>query len=115
MPALPEDETDDDLDFTYRGRIAKERNVFMQEFQKFKQEQQWGAFMMTAGAMLFFLGAYTLIVPLYKVLCERWGFSTKTSEQEYVFKPEEMNVHRKWIVHFKSGVDDDLPWKFMPQ
>ena len=46
---------------------------------------------------------------------ERWGFSTKTTHQDYQFNPEKMNVHKKWRIHFESGVEDDLPWKFKPQ
>ncbi len=91
---------DDELEHTYRGQIVNERRAFHDEYQEFKNEQKWGSFGIFMGVMFFFMGAYSLIVPLYKILCERWGFATKTNHQEYKFDPERMQIHKKWRIHF---------------
>lgn len=65
---------------------------------------------MLSGISLFLLGAFTLIIPLYKILCEKWGFSIKTTHKDYSVKKEDINVHKKWVVNFKSRVDPDLDW-----
>jgi len=106
---------EDHLETTYRGQIVKERRAFLTEYRLFKEEQQWGSFMIFSGMSLLFLGTCSLIVPLYKILCEKWGFSTKTSHQDYQVNEEDMLIHKKWHVHFNAKVDDDLAWLFKPE
>ncbi len=115
-PMVPEEDHEDELESTRRGQIVKERRHFLQEFEQFREEQKWGAKHFFLGLMLFFTGAYSLIVPFYKILCERWGFSTKTEHQDYrPDDPENQMMHRKWRIHFQARVDPDLPWRFEPQ
>lgn len=75
----------------------------------------WGSFGIFAGISIFFIGACSLIVPLYKILCEKWGFSIKTSHIDYQVDKKDLNIHKKWTVTFRSRIDPDLPWKFEPQ
>lgn len=70
---------------------------------------------MFAGISVFFVGLCSLIVPLYKILCERWGFSIKTSHVDYQVDAKDLNVHKKWTVHFKARMDPDMDWRFEPQ
>ena len=63
---------------------------------------------------MLFLGCCSLIVPLYKILCEKWGFSTKTTHQEFKVDESKLLVHKKWHVHFNARVDEELPWLFEP-
>lgn len=88
------------MDHLYRGSIVKEREAFVEEYEHFKTEQRYGARSIFLGILIFFVGAYSLMIPLYKVICEGFGYSTKTSHQEYSFDPNKVDVHRKWRVHF---------------
>ena len=39
--------------------------------------------MMVTGIWLFVLGTWSLMVPLYKVVWEKFGFSTKSHKSDY--------------------------------
>ena len=78
LPKVMDEDVDNELETTERGRIVGERRSYLEEYERFKEEQQWGTWGTFIGISLFILGSYTLIIPLYKVICERMGFSTKT-------------------------------------
>lgn len=117
MPKAIVKEVDEDaeLEKTERGRIVRERRVFIQEFDHYMWEQKWGAFYGITGIMLFILGSWMLMVPLYKIICERWGFSIKTQHTDYKEMQDPKEIFRKYRVHFQGVVEDDLPWTFEPQ
>ena len=54
------------------------------------------------------------MVPLYKLVWERFGFDVKKSQTKYTFTEREGDVFRKWFIKFKGIVEDDLPWRFEP-
>lgn len=114
LPEVKVEEIDEDaeLEKTERGRIVRERRIFLQEWQEYVEEQRWGAYYLVAGICLFVLGSWTLMVPLYKLICEKWGFSLKTHKVDYQEMQDQKDIFRKYRVHFKGQVEDDLAWNF---
>jgi cytochrome c oxidase assembly protein subunit 11 len=108
------EEVDEDLELekTERGQIVRERRIFLKEYDQFVEEQRWGSFMIITGITLFVVGSWTLMVPLYKLVCERYGFSPKTHKTDYNVETNSHDTLRKWRVHFNGAVEDDLPWNF---
>lgn len=70
LPQVHVDEIDEDkeLEKTERGRIVRERRVFLKEYDRFVEEQKWGSYMIVTGITLFVVGSWSLIVPLYKLV-----------------------------------------------
>ena len=84
----------------------------MREFDQHMYEQKWGAFYIVSGIALFVLGTWTLMVPLYKLVCEKWGYSIKTTHSDYQEIQDTKDVFRKYRVHFGGQINDNLPWTF---
>jgi hypothetical protein len=114
LPEVQVEEVDEDaeLEKTERGRIVRERRIFMQEFHQYTSEQKWGSFLLVSGIALFVLGTWTLMVPLYKIICEKYGFTLKTSAVDYKEMQDQKDTFRKYRVHFKGQVMDQLEWCF---
>ncbi|CAI2369623.1 unnamed protein product [Moneuplotes crassus] len=117
IPKAIVEEIDEDLELekTERGQIVRERRIFLKEYDHHMHEQKWGAFYGISGICLFLLGTWSLIVPLYKLICERWGYSVKTQHTDYQEMQDKNDVFRKYRVHFEGVIEDDLPWNFEPE
>ena len=94
---------------------VRERRQTVQVYEIFKEKAQWGEFYRVYGLALFLLGAYFLTVPFYNVVCQTFGFTMSQSHKDYSFRPEEVNVYRKYKVCFIGNAEDQIPWEFQPE
>lgn len=66
-----------------------------------------------AGLLLFIFGACYLMVPLYKLFCQKVGLEGDTTKKDYS-RLSQLNKMRKFRVRFEAEVDPELAWEFAP-
>ena len=63
----------------------------------------------------FMIGVMSLWVVLYKTICEKYGYSVKSTHNNYKFAGKNINLTKKYTIKFISEVDVELPWEFYTQ
>lgn len=97
-----------------------------QKFESFEEKKAYEKRVLMA-ALVFFIGLFSLWVPLYRTICEHTGLTIKTKQTDFkeqtqptgllgkLHKAKPVDVTRKFKVKFIDEVDVELPWEFKAQ
>jgi cytochrome c oxidase assembly protein subunit 11 len=78
-------------------------------------ERGWNLWLLNSGILATVFGACFMMVPLYKLFCQKVGLEGNLEQKDYSkMNKKKLNRARKFLVEFKSESDPEMGWTFEP-